>query len=214
LLSALDAGDTQVLSGCWADLPRLLDRHHVDACVVTESDVVARCRTLRERGYRAALIAHSGAPSTTEEVLALEAGADDYWTGSDPTALRARIRACVRRCGDVAREGQGVGRIELAKEDALVEGRPCGLTRRELSLLHLLVRRLGEVVTRHEVLEHWGLAAAAQEGNFIDVHVMRLRRKLGAAGGQLETVRGRGLCLHERSVQRASAGAELGSGGA
>jgi hypothetical protein len=35
-----------------------------------------------------------------------------------------------------------------------------------------------------------------EEGNFIDVHVMRLRRKLGAAGGQLETVRGRGLCLH------------------
>lgn len=152
------------------------------------------CRTLRGRGVPRPVLVLSRRPSIGEEVAVLDAGGDDYLAvPHDLATLLARVRALLRRAGPV---DLVVGAIRLVEHEevVIVDGVPRELTRRELALLRLLARRAGEVVSRQEVLASWNMSHQVVS-NVIDVHVARLREKLGPAGAQLETVRGRGLRL-------------------
>jgi len=130
----------------------------------------------------------------------LQAGADDHW--APPSALDSLVVRVELRSAPSARLRYRIGAIELdeRRQDAFVERRACGLTRREYALLAMLARTPGAVVTRGEVLERWGFIHHGGS-NLVDVHVARLRGKLGAGGAQIETVRGRGLRL--RTYERA-----------
>jgi DNA-binding response OmpR family regulator len=137
---------------------------------------------------------------TTENdrVMGLELGADDYVT--KPFSLReltARVRAVLRRTtkGDERTASIYQGAQLSADFDAVavsVNGQGIRLTRREFELLRYLVQNKNRVVSRDRLLERvWGYERLV-ETRSVDVHVGRLRGKLGDAGRQIETVIGLG----------------------
>jgi DNA-binding response OmpR family regulator len=134
---------------------------------------------------------------SAEKVRALQLGADDYMTKPFwPAELVERVRARLRR-PSLHREGAievGALRIDLALREAQIEGQRIELTRVELDLLAALARRPGEAITRKWLVTH--VLDPERDGNerTLDVHVSRLRKKLGRAS-MVETVWGIGYRL-------------------
>ena len=161
------------------------------------------CRILRSRSdvRHVPIIMLTARTSEDDRVSGLEHGADDYVT--KPFSLRelsARVRAVLRRSAprgvaDSTRSAMYEGAHLLADFDAVaitVDGTPVRLTRREFELLRYLVQNKNRVVSRDRLLERvWGYERLV-ETRSVDVHVGRLRGKLGAAGRQIETVVGLG----------------------
>ena len=161
------------------------------------------CRILRARAdtRRIPIIMLTARSSETDRVAGLDLGADDYMT--KPFSLRelaARVRAVLRRRPDGSRGAADTapayrGEMLVVDFDAIavmVEGRPARLTRREFELLQYLVQNRNRVVSRDRLLERvWGYDQEV-ETRSVDVHVGRLRGKLGPAARQIETVVGLG----------------------
>ena len=134
----------------------------------------------------------------SDRVTGLDLGADDYVT--KPFSLRelsARVRAVLRRRTTMAGAKPAVynsGRL-MADFDAVavsVDGAAIRLTRREFELLRFFVENKNRVVSRDRLLERvWGYDRFI-ETRSVDVHVGRLRAKLGPVGTQIETVVGLG----------------------
>ena len=135
-----------------------------------------------------------------DRILGLEIGADDYLAKPfDPRELVARIRAVLRRTREAAagipRSEQDelfkVGDIELsvATRNVTCGGKPVDLTSVEFNVLELLLRNAGSVVTREQIAE---VALGRPLNAFdrsVDVHVSRLRKKLGSFLGTEELIR-------------------------
>jgi two-component system alkaline phosphatase synthesis response regulator PhoP len=159
------------------------------------------CRILRARPgtARVPIIMLTAKTSESDRVNGLDVGADDDVT--KPFSLRelaARVRAVLRRGKpDDAALGAAVyrGKFLVADFEAVavsVEGQSIRLTRREFELLKYLVENRNRVLSRDRLLERvWGYERFI-ETRSVDVHVGRLRAKLGAAGQQIETVVGLG----------------------
>jgi two-component system, OmpR family, alkaline phosphatase synthesis response regulator PhoP len=158
------------------------------------------CRILRGRPATAHLpiIMLTARTAESDRVTGLDLGADDYVT--KPFSLRelaARVRAVLRRKQQAAAPTGNVykGVHLLADFDAVsiaVDGSPIRLTRREFELLKFLVENRNRVLSRDRLLERvWGYDRFI-ETRSVDVHVGRLRAKLGPAGQQIETVVGLG----------------------
>jgi DNA-binding response OmpR family regulator len=158
------------------------------------------CRILRARPATARLpiIMLTARISESDRVAGLDLGADDYVT--KPFSLRelaARVRAVLRRgeaTGTTVASGFR-GKHLSADFDAVavaVDGEPVRLTRREFELLRFLVENRNRVLSRDRLLERvWGYDRLI-ETRSVDVHVGRLRAKLGEAGRQIETIVGLG----------------------
>jgi DNA-binding response OmpR family regulator len=136
----------------------------------------------------------------SDRVTGFEIGADDYIT--KPFSLRelvARVRAVLRRGGnegDQRSGAAGVSRhapVRRLRRRRRQGGQPRhSLTRREFELLRYLAENPNRVISRDRLLERvWGYDRFI-ETRSVDVHVGRLRAKLGAAGRQIETVVGLG----------------------
>jgi DNA-binding response OmpR family regulator len=158
------------------------------------------CRVLRARPVTAGLpiIMLTARTSESDRVAGLDLGADDYVT--KPFSLRelaARVRAVLRRRQGAPASGMALyrGTHLVADFDAVaiaVDGESVRLTRREFALLRFLVENRNRVISRDRLLERvWGYDQFV-ETRSVDVHVGRLRAKLGAAGRQIETVVGLG----------------------
>jgi DNA-binding response OmpR family regulator len=159
------------------------------------------CRLLRSRASSAAIpiIMVTARTAESDRVSGLEMGADDYVT--KPFSLRelvARVRAVLRRPQKMASIEQptaykaGSIVIDFDAISVSVSGSPVRLTRREFELLRFLVENRNRVLSRDRLLERvWGLDRQV-ETRSVDVHVGRLRGKLGPAGRQIETVIGMG----------------------
>jgi DNA-binding response OmpR family regulator len=159
------------------------------------------CRILRARPAtaRVPIIMLTAKTSESDRVNGLDVGADDYVT--KPFSLRelaARVRAVLRRGKAEPAGGDGAvyrGKLLVADFDAVavsVEGQPIRLTRREFELLKYLVENRNRVLSRDRLLERvWGYDRLI-ETRSVDVHVGRLRGKLGPVGRQIETVVGLG----------------------
>ena len=157
------------------------------------------CRILRGRPETAGIpiIILTARTSEADRVAGLDMGADDYVT--KPFSLRelsARVRAVLRRrAAGTAAAVVYEGRHLRADFDAVaisVDGQAVRLTRREFELLRFLVDNRNRVLSRDRLLERvWGYERFI-ETRSVDVHVGRLRAKLGAAGQQIETVVGLG----------------------
>lgn len=159
------------------------------------------CRLLRARPAtrHIPIIMLTARTMEVDRVSGLDLGADDYIT--KPFSLRelaARVRAVLRRGKPIDTETPPAifrGRTLTADFDAIaiqVGRTPVRLTRREFELLRCLVENRNRVLSRDRLLERvWGYDRSV-ETRSVDVHVGRLRHKLGAAGEQIETVVGLG----------------------
>jgi DNA-binding response OmpR family regulator len=133
-----------------------------------------------------------------DRVAGLDLGADDYITKPfSPKEALARIRAVLRRSERQATGPEvladGPLRIDVAGRRAEVAGRDLSLTRKEFDLVVELMRQRGRVLTRERLLETvWGYDYPG-ETRTVDVHVRRLRQKLGSpVDERVETVVGVG----------------------
>ena len=158
------------------------------------------CRILRSRAdvKHVPIIMLTARTGENDRVVGLELGADDYVT--KPFSLRelsARVKAVLRRSTKTdERPALGYQGTHLTADfDAVavsVNSQAIRLTRREFELLRYLVQNKNRVVSRDRLLERvWGYDRLV-ETRSVDVHVGRLRGKLGDAGRQIETVVGLG----------------------
>jgi two-component system phosphate regulon response regulator PhoB len=134
----------------------------------------------------------------TDIVLGLELGADDYVSKPfSPRVLAARVRAVLRRRAKSAFEDGApirIGGIEIhqGRHEVLVGGKPVRLTFTEYEILSYLARRPGWVFTRYQIVEAIRGVDYAVTDRSVDVQIVGLRKKLGAHGSLVETVRGVG----------------------
>jgi two-component system alkaline phosphatase synthesis response regulator PhoP len=134
-----------------------------------------------------------------DKLLGFEHGADDYLTKPfSPRELVARLRALLRR-SQPARAGGvievGELRVDTLSREATWRKRSLTLTPREFELLAFLASRPGRVSTRDELLRKvWGYDYMG-ETRTVDVHIRRLRAKLGLGSDLIETVTGAGYKL-------------------
>lgn len=137
-----------------------------------------------------------------DKVLGLELGADDYMTKPfDMRELLARVKALSRRGGYVQQmqqeQQQDVLRLgdltaEMFSRTVSIEGELLDLTPKEFDLLVLLMRNPGRVYSREMLLEKvWDMDFAGGTRT-VDIHVQRLRKKLGTHHGLIQTVYGIG----------------------
>ena len=145
--------------------------------------------------------------SEADIVAGLELGASDYVTKPfSPRVLSARIKAVLRRDLDVGDDEATIRVKELSihpgRHQVVVDGKPTELTATEFRILAHLAKRPGWVFTRQQIVD-----AAQGDDVFVndrfvtdrsvDVHIVSLRRKLGACGAYIETVRGVGYRLRD-----------------
>jgi len=172
--------------------------------MLPEVDGLEVCRRLRRESRTTALpiVMLTAKGEETDRVLGLEMGADDYVVKPfSPKEVVARVRAVLRRAGAPALSTgpmvSGRLSIDLARHVVLVAGSPVELTPKEFDLLRALAEARGRVLSREYLLDRvWGYTAAEEiESRTIDVHVRRLRMKLGAEGARIVTVKSVGYRL-------------------
>ena len=161
------------------------------------------CKRLRanEKTARLPVMMLTAKGDETEKVLGLELGADDYLTKPfSPKELVARVRALLRRAPKSAAAQPVNGakvffeplEIDPESHEVKVKKKLVELTAKEFQLLYYFATRPNRVVTRDTLLEEIWHMDADVETRTVDVHMRRLRKKLGPAQAFLRTVRGVG----------------------
>ena len=163
------------------------------------------CRMLRsDETLKTIPIVFLTARSETEDrIKGLETGADDYI--SKPFEMREvllRVRSIFSRMANKQEEEGGmlkIGDVELDSDQhkLAVNGANVELTATEFKLLKLLMMRNGRVQSRENLLVNVWNYESNVETRTVDTHIRRLREKLGAAGKQIETIRGIGYRIIE-----------------
>jgi DNA-binding response OmpR family regulator len=167
-----------------------------------DGDGLALLRQLRRQGSALPVLILTARDAPEDRVTGLDSGADDYLVKPFHTPeLIARIRALLRRPNAALGVSLTLGNLVLdtASRQTRVAGADVSLSVRETSMLELLLRQQGRVVTR-DVLENRLYSFDAQLGsNALEVLVHRLRRRLQESGATLavHTVRGVGYIMSE-----------------
>jgi two-component system phosphate regulon response regulator PhoB len=135
-------------------------------------------------------------------VTGLEVGADDYLPKPfSPRVLTARVRALLRRLRPPLSEQPLLRRgplvVDPGRHEASVDGVPVELTHTQFLLLQLLAQRPGWVYSRAQIVEAVRGDDCLSTERSVDVHIVGLRRQLGAYGAHIETVRGAGYRYRE-----------------
>jgi DNA-binding response OmpR family regulator len=163
-------------------------------------DGIAVCRRLREAGHRVPVLMLTARREIADRVAGLDAGADDYL--GKPFSfdeLLARLRALHRRTANAAAAELRAGDLTLdpatrrvARGDTEVE-----LSAREFDILSLLMSRVGQCITRYQILDEVWDGESDLRSNVIDVYIANLRGKVDKPFGRraIETLRGAGYRL-------------------
>jgi DNA-binding response OmpR family regulator len=157
----------------------------------------------RLRGFSAVpVIMLTARGDEADRVVGLELGADDYVAKPfSPRELLARVRAVLRRTQpdpNMERLSAGGVVIEVSSRSAEIDGRPLDLTGLEFDILLALVRRAGRVIPRSRLLTEAGRNDVIVGERTVDVHISRLRKKIGddpKNPQRIRTVRGVGYVL-------------------
>lgn len=169
---------------------------------MTGIEVIAEVRRDPSVG-RVPIIMVTGLSGEEDKVRALDLGADDYITKPFlPKELAARINALVRRTAARELESdddkqeliRGGVRVDLKSHRAFIADAEVNLTLTEFKILRELLRQVDHVLTREQLRER-ALDSVNVTDRTIDVHMASLRKKLGAEGDMIETVRGVGYRL-------------------
>lgn len=155
-------------------------------------------RRLRRRNDALPVLILSGREQPEQKVAGLDLGADDYIVKPfSLNELQARVRALMRR-------GHGAAAPLLTYRDlsfdpavrtATIRGRAVPLSVHELSVLEVLMRRFGRVVSKEQLVEQIYTYDQEVSHNAIEVYVHRLRKKIGDTGLVVRTLYGRGYAL-------------------
>jgi len=155
------------------------------------------CRRIRREPTAAdtPIIMLTARSAEADRIAGLNIGADDYMVKPfSVKELIARVNAVLRRS---EKESSRVYRdkklaVDLDAISVEREGTPVKLTRKEFSLLEHLINNIGRVVSRQQLLDSvWGYTYMG-DSRTLDVHIRRLRQKLGSCGSAVETVIGTG----------------------
>lgn len=169
--------------------------------MLPEVDGLEVCRRIRrdERLASLPVLMLTARGEEVDRVVGFEVGADDYVVKPfSPRELVLRVKAILKRRTEeddarVLSAGDLV--VDIPRHRATVGSMEVVLTPMEFNLLVVLMRRRGRVQSRDILLEVvWGILADVATRT-VDTHIRRLRRKLGKAGGMIETVRGVGYRL-------------------
>ena len=168
--------------------------------MLPELDGLSMIEILRDEGVRTPVLVLSALSSVDERIRGLKAGGDDYLT--KPFALdelAARVEALLRRPTDTRATTLRVGSLEMDLIDRTVRrsGREIELLPREFKLLEYMMRRPDQTITRAMLLEEVWHYRFVPQTNVVDVHMGKLRHKLGGEGDAptIESVRGNGFVL-------------------
>ena len=162
------------------------------------------CRRLRREPLtqKTPIIMLTAKAAETEKIAGLETGADDYIV--KPFSVKevvARVRAVLRRIDkddEMRSFASGDLSVDFADVRVACAGADVKLTRKEFALLTHLIKSSGRVATRQNLLDNvWGYSYFG-DTRTLDVHIRRLRQKLGDCGGCIETVVGIGYRFVEQ----------------
>ena len=168
--------------------------------MLPEMDGLEVCRRLRADPNTTGLpvIMLTAKADEVDRIVGLELGADDYIVKPfSPKELVARVRAVLRRTRPTATVRvlrAGMLALDPARHVVEVAGAALVLTPKEFDLLQALMEAGGRVLSREHLLDHvWGYTRAGEiESRTVDVHVRRLRAKLGDEGRRVATIKGVG----------------------
>ncbi len=164
---------------------------------VSGYDVLAELRR-QEETREVGVILLTARREEIDRIRGLSLGADDYLTKPfSPQELALRVGALLRRLGAPAVAGgstlvAGPITIDRSALQVSLDGKDLNLTATEYRLLLTLLERRGRVQTRPQLLESVWEAQPDIQTRTVDMHIQRLRTKLGRAGAMIETVRGFG----------------------
>ena len=163
------------------------------------------CRRLRKEPdtVRLPILMLTAKAEESDKVLGLELGGDDYLTKPfGPRELVARVKALIRRSEDRQEEvivKAGALEVDLARYTVSIRRRTVELTAKEFDLLKALILAKGRALTRDYLLDRvWGYDQASEiESRTVDVHVRRLREKLGSEAKRIVTVKSVGYRFNQ-----------------
>ncbi|MCO5044726.1 MAG: response regulator transcription factor [Kiritimatiellae bacterium] len=174
--------------------------------MLPQMDGIEVCRALRAdpRTRSTPIIMITAKGEESDIVTGLEVGADDYIAKPfSPKVVIARIRTILRRKRSESSGSEqptlrcGALLIHPGRHEALIDEKPISLTVTEFRILHLLARRPGWVFTRQQIVDGVRGEEYAVTERAVDVQIVGLRKKLGAYGKNIETVRGIGYRLKD-----------------
>ena len=158
-----------------------------------DADGLNVLRWLRQNGRATPVVIVTARDRVCERIGGLDAGADDYLIKPfDIDELAARLRAITRRADGCAESVLTAGEVvlDLRQRTVTYRGAPAPLTAREYAVVELLMRKAGCLVTRAEIEEELYGFNDHIASNAIEVHIHKLRRKLGS--GFITNLKGRG----------------------
>lgn len=152
-------------------------------------------RRVRTAGLRTQILMLTACAEIEERVRALDLGADDYLIKPfDFRELEARIRALLRRVGGDSTNLLTFGNVTLDRKSraARLNDVPLELTRREVTLLEIIIARPGRIFGKDELIEKLFSLDDNPNANTVEQHMARLRKKLSGADFEIRTLRGLG----------------------
>ncbi len=174
----------------------------VDDCC---EDGARQVRRLRALGLNQPIIVVSNHGNGRDRVACLDAGADDcVLKPISAEEISARFRTIFRRCAGNVNDRIVVGPItlDLKAKLAWLDRQPLELTRNEFRLLRLFVLHQDRILSNQEIRNYLYQGESGRSTNAIEVHIARLRQKIGR--NMVRTVRGIGYCLANPPIGYAS----------